>query len=1215
MTGFQHRSKHTLLTLLLGLTVFASGQMPLHAAPGTLTSTPLYLSTAVEPNIVFLTDDSGSMDWTMMTDKADGVYSVISPVWEFPAYYTHPTPDNIYEEWYLANWGATAYVYTLPTHETMDANSAFLTANGYTDWDGVWRMRNSNYNKMYYNPTITYTPWIGVDNGGSTFSNSTPTAARLDPYLPATAANTVNLTTNWAFTSYIAHDINPGWLYSFADTMYPAYYYSWTDTDADGDVDSSDAHTKVEIKASTPNYTGRSSRTDCAAAPSCTYAEEIQNFANWFSYYRRRAHSTKNAIASVVSNINSARVGYGTINDNNNVKIQVASMNSDPASGNKKTLLDKVFSTAPNGGTPLRENMRDIGRYFECKAGNFYGASGASCPIFDSSNGGQCQQNFTILMTDGYYNGSSPDLNSSDGAPDDNTDGDDDTTFDGSSYADTHDNTLADVAMHYYERDLRTALDDEVPTTPGVDDADHQHMVTYTTAFGVSGTLDPNDTKTPGTASDTDPTDGGFSWPDPDNGSLEKIDDLWHASYNGRGQFLSAQNPDQLSSSLTTALADIVGRTSSAAAVAFNSTSLGTGSVVYLARFNSATWSGELLAHSLDPFTGAVSTTPTWNAATALDAQTPSSRIIYSYNDTTNAGVTFKTLNLLSASQQADLNTSPAGTADALGQDRIDYLRGDRSDEGTGNNFRIRSSVLGDIVHANPVFVGIPQMNFPDADPFGTSTDRYSTFKGTSRNGIIYVGANDGMLHGFNETTGQEVMAYVPNILFSNSATEGIHYLTDPGYNHRYYVDLSPSVSDVYVKTTTAGTAGWKTVLIGGLRGGGRGLFALDITDPNDFIDANADDIVMWEFTSNDDPDLGYTYSKPTIVMTNAVDGSSQNRWAAIFGNGYNGSGDGEAKLFIAFLDGGLNGSWTLGSDYIEITTDVGTVGSPNGLSTPAVVDLDGNGTADRVYAGDLEGNMWAIDLSSSSTNSWDIAYAQGSTEKALFNTGGEAITTKPVIARHPTQGTVANNEPNLMVFFGSGQFLVSSDKTSTDTQSMYGVWDDKPNGSALPYDRTDLLSQGFEASTTSTERVPTDVAVNYASQKGWYMDLTDTGERVVVNPKIRGGILFFNTLTPESSACSYGGDGWLMAVKLENGGRPTDSVFDVNNDGEVNATDRISGDTVGGIKFGEGLPAESNFLSDYQYTPGSTGEVAQNKIDTGDSASEGRFSWREIRD
>ncbi len=311
----------------------------------------------------------------------------------------------------------------------------------------------------------------------------------------------------------------------------------------------------------------------------------------------------------------------------------------------------------------------------------------------------------------------------------------------------------------------------------------------------------------------------------------------------------------------------------------------------------------------------------------------------------------------------------------------------------------------------------------PVTAPFPPSAgSRYTDFKNgpaKPRAGVVYAGSNGGMMHGFAETDGEEVLAYIPAELFSTSAGQGLHYLTDPNYGHKYYNDLTPTVSDIYADLGS-GTQ-WQTVLVNGLRGGGRGIFALNVNDPASFSEANAANIMLWEFRDNHDADLGYTYSRPQIARTNA------GTWVAIFGNGYNDNGDGKAKLFILDIAGGADGSWA--GDVIKITTNSGDTGDRNGLATPALADLDGNGTVDRIYAGDLKGQMWAFDLSSTSSGSWGLASVD-----PLFTTkGDEPITSKPTLAKHPTVSSDGTNAPNVMVFFGSGQYLVDSDKTNTD--------------------------------------------------------------------------------------------------------------------------------------------------------------------------------------
>lgn len=1138
------------------------------AAPGTLASAPLYLSTAVEPNIMFLLDDSGSMEWEFL---AQGANDGIPSIGNLNRYYVLPSANNGQDQYYPPD-----FPYTVP--------SVTLVAD-------AWRARSSSFNALYYNPSIVYEPWDGVDaTGAALYTNATPTAARVNPN--NAAAGTLNLTATINFKTWIS-----GWI---ADSVFPAHYYLWTDTNTtpalngNGIVDATDTNVLVEIKPTTVTYTKASTRSDCAGV-TCTYAEEIQNFANWYTYHRKRAYAAKKAVGSLIDKSSGTRMGLYTYN--NGLIKNAASMNT---AANKLALLQSTYSTAmicdPTGcpSTPARTALKALGDLFE----------GGSSPILTATTGGTCQQNFSMVVTDGYWNGGSPGVG--------NTDTDGAGTFDGAPYADTYSDTLADVAMHYYERDLKTGLANKVPTTAGVDNADHQHMVTYTVAFGVIGTLNP---------ATADPKATGFVWPDPTAGDNQKIDDTWHAAYNGRGKFLSAQDPAKLAIAATSVIADIEERSSSAAAVAFNSTSLNQNSVIYQAQFNTVKWSGELLAFALDPNNGNItSTTPIWNAGTQLNSQSPNSRVILTYNPTTNTGIPFTwDTSALSVTQQADLNRGIAA-ADGKGAERVAYLRGDRTHENPPPklDFRKRSSntVLGDIAHSNPVYVGEANLLYPDTAPFPTGSSAYSVFKASkaSRPGVIYVGANDGMLHGFSAATGNEVLAYIPHNLFSANTSEGLHYLTEKTYGHRYYVDLGTTISDAFIASVPGGTVDWKTVLIGSERGGGRGVFALDVTNPSSFSQSGTapDDIVMWEFTH---ADLGYTFSKPAVALM------KNGRWAAIFGNGYNDTGDGKAKLFIVYLDGGLDGVWSAGTDYLTITTDVGSTSARNGLASPNMIDTNADKVVDRIYAGDLEGNIWVFDVSSTTDTSWGVAYKSASAPKPLFtakNAAGtvQPITSKPSVARHVSVANATSNLPNLMVYFGTGQYIATGDTTSTATQTFYGIWDSGLSSNQLPLLRANLTPQTI---TTTATRTVSNTAVAYtasgASQRfGWYIDLNasnaTTGERVVVDSLVRGNEVYFNTLIPNNVPCSFGGSGWSMRVNRDNGGIPGAPVFDTDGNGIVNGSDNVN---VTGEFVNDAIMTESKILGNTAYISTSDGKILQKKVPKIKSAETGRQSWREI--
>jgi len=1164
--------RERIFRILAGLMLSLLGTDLLLAAPGTLAQTPLYVGPAVEPNIVILSDDSGSMDWEVLSrDHLNGGrFTATQPDGSNPSgtgtVKHRDDNDDGNADCTFADGYNDSYIYGVEfsTNSYPDNSTDCYTAD-----EEAWRFRNSDFNLLYFNPSKHYGYWAGVDINGIAYTNAIISHAPNDPYNPTEWIDLAQHNSDYEGPPNrrrISDRDNDGNPDGFR-------YYTWNDIDSDGNFDNGE-ETEYQIRDQSTTIQ--------------------QNFANWFTYHRSREFVAKYAISKAVEGVSGIRLGYGTLNNNNNVNIKVSSMNNYPGVGNKKILYDRLFQTTSRRGTALRENLRDIGRYFECVTNNFFAASGADCPILPAQAFGQCQKNVSILITDGFYNGADPGVGNTDGSRSD-------SAYDNGNYADDLSDTLADVAMHYYERDLRTDLANEVPPS-GTNRATHQHMTTFTIAFGVTGDLDPNGTKT-ATATDTDPTNSAFAWPSSITANASKIDDLWHAAFNGRGAFFSAQTPDALTVAIRSAVASAAKGSSSSTTIAFNTTTLNTGTVIYQARFNpSQDWKGELIASRLN-LDGTIATTPLWNTGTQLNNQAHSNRQVITYKDDSTlanaGGIPFKTLTNLSVSQQADLNTGPAAV-DSNGQARLDYLRGDRSNESSDLSFRNRTHVLGDIVHSNPVYVGKPQMNYPDATPFGDG--HYSSYKASnlSRTGLIYVGANDGMLHAFHEDSGNAVFSYIPSSLFSSSHGKGLHYLTDQNYTHRYYVDLSPTISDVYFHSA------WRTILVGGLRAGGRGLFALDISDPNTLANAenNAANIVLWEFSANDDTDLGYTTSKPTITMM------ENNKWAVVFGNGYN-SSNGEAKLFILYIDEGIDGEWT-SNDYIKITTTVGTSSAPNGLSTPQLIDADGNGKTDRAYAGDLEGNMWAFDLSSTSDNHWEIAYQQGNTLKPLFTATdasgtSQPITSRPVLARqHPTiSGT---HTPNLMVFFGTGQYLVNADKTNINTQSLYGIWD---NGNHS-LGRRHLLAQTVTVDSTTNGRVMSDHSISYSTKHGWYVDLPDSGERIVDSPQIRGGHLFFNTLIPGTELCMPQGSGWLMAISQQSGGGPHKLIFDRNNDGVIDSADQINNYNPAGIKI-DGIPAGFNFLSDRIYILNDAGDIDLRKTNIDRRIGKGRLSWQEI--
>jgi len=960
----------------------------------------------------------------------------------------------------------------------------------------------------------------------------------------------------------------------------------------------------------------RANRTDCAARPTCTYAEEMTNFANWYSYYRLRTNAMKTAAGRAFAELSGGeniRVGYA--------KLKEGSVNIDGVTSNGAMVLGvrpftgaakakwftEFYGTAASGGTPLRETLDYVGQYYSRgdNRGPWASNPEMTSPTELTSAQATCRQSYALLSSDGYWNGNSASTSAA-RANVDSTDGPVIGTwantavspfrdiYGAASGSSNYSNTLADVAMYYWKRDLRNIAND-VPTTTK-DPAFWQHMVTFTLGFGLNGVLDPA-TDLPAL------TAGTKNWP---NGSSNQIDDMWHAAVNGRGTFFSASDPQALSDSLTAVFADIADRTSSAASVAIDTAVTQTSRAIYQARFYSGNWTGTLKEFPIDLNTGVLGA-EVWDAQTQVNAQDwDSGRFIATWDPAGSAGSKFRWADL-TAAQKTLLNAT-----DSRGSDRVDYVRG----KTTLSGFRSRSAgVLGDIVHSSPRYVGGPNKSYTSS-----SYTAYKTGAAATRTPMIYVGANDGMLHAFNASNGTEAFAFVPNALLGQ-----FENFSSPAYVHKYFVDGPITVEDVQISST------WKTVLVGALGGGGKSVYALDITNPTlagaTPADKEADlaSKVLWEFT---DTDLGYVHGEVAVAqMANGA-------WAAIFGNGYNNSGSGEAALYIVNIaDGTLIKKIKVGGGATVI----------NGMAAPLPVDVSGNGIVDYIYAGDLEGNVWKFDVTSAGTGSWASSFVQSGVPKPLFvatdGTNRQPITSRVDVGRHPSGS-------GYMVYFGTGKYLENADNSATgqNTQTFYGIWD--KNTSTVPtFNRTHLLPQTidyqFAATTTlRAARVTSDTPMvwHYTSGNptgspisdylGWYMDLknpntsANEGERVVTNPSLIAGRIIFATFLPPADVCAGGGDSWLMELDAKDGSRLGDSVWDVNKDTSVDASDfyDVNGDgslmlQVSGAGSSVGAVASPTIVNlpggqrQIKILSGSSGQVETIHEAPGDVAR-GRQSW-----
>lgn len=1129
------------------------------AAHAGIASSPLYLTTPVEPNVMFILDDSGSMHWDVVPDNSK-------------VFFTFPRPAVLYGTNYSDYYG----IITLKSGSN-NGVAGFDLTNRYARY-----FRTAQFNPLYYDPAKRYMPWRNAD--GSLMANAVPTAALLNPMKLTEGTRNLTIT-----NSHAAVWINDDGSESEATvSYYPATYFKYKGSVAlTGPTDSNNKSANfdlVEIKSTTPSYPKAAARTDCMGS-TCTYAEEMQNFANWFTYYRSRILASRAGIGNAFSQQGTTlRVGFGAINkgstsvDGVSHKTIIRGVRTFSGTNRENFFTSLYTHNMVPQGTPLRRALDDAGIYYS-RADNS-GPWSETPGTASTAAHLECRQSHTILMTDGYWNGDA----ASTAAAKVNVDGtggptitgpkDKSFTYDAvSPFSDGNSDTLADIAMYYWKRDLRTDLVNAVPTNK-LDVAFWQHMTTFGIGLGVNGSIDP------ATAFKAIEDKTTITWPKPaTNPAL--LDDLLHASVNGRGGFFSAADPDVFAAELAKVLKNIVDRTSSSAAVASNSTQLKSSTHLYQALFKSGDWTGHLKAYPLKA-DGTIGT-EIWDAGEKVP--THGSRNIKTWDGT--AGADF------------------SGTVGALSLDEVNYLRGDDAKEVKhGGAYRNRSSRLGDIINSDPHFVH--DENFGYTGFGGAEGASYSTFMHDkkTRTPVVYAAANDGMLHGFRASDGVELFAFVPNKTLGS-----LPLLLDPAYTHRYFVDGSPTAWDAYFGGT------WKTVLTGSLGAGGKAVYALDITDPDSF-DAGK---VLWEYqghTAAEKDNLGFTLG--AVTTARFPDG----HYWTVFGNGY-ASTSGKSALYMVRVD----------NPSIVKMIVVGS-GPNNGLSTPLLVDSNNDRIVDLVYAGDLKGNLWKFDTSSAVSADWAAAYGA----VPLFQAKDKYGTPQPITVP-PEVGLPPQGATGLAVYFGTGKYFEDGDNITTSVQSIYGIVD--TDGSSGSTDgaftgvshRASLVQQAviFEGTVgDKIVRALSNNAVTYPDSRGWVIDLvtppyppgTPSGERVVSGAMLYMGKLVVQTITPSVSPCDFGGRSFMMLIDPATGGELPAAGFKVKSgtsyidapqvDIGGGVMKHVSGvDSGTGISGGFGAPIKSGDTA-YLPTSGTSGEIGTTVINSG--SLKPRATWRQIQ-
>lgn len=1199
---------------------------------------PLSLTVGVPPNMLLTLDDSGSMRWGFAPDNMAAAYatrrvksSAFNPIYYDPTV-TYRAPI-VFDTNGIERQLSTSFTAAFNNGFNTSAGSVDLSGGNYrVSWDVPITDAPSSYSytsatnyaaptgtvyRLAENPSADF-PACAV-NSLSVGQSKTCTSAGRTVTITRTANTSqrnCTATTNGLPAGACSYDGNTGnYTGTWTRAGVPAYYYTYDPALASNCTTANDNCYRL-------NFVGTS---------------EQQNFANWYSFYRNRALATVSAAALAFYDLSpSVRLSWQSLGN-------CTTFNSTSASSACKINAFKEYSPAHKGqlyawlqsiafdqSTPLPAALKRAGEFLTTSTAWQQNPNGNGNT---TQNTYACRASYHILMTDGQWNSTTtmPNNFRHDAASFTLPDG---KAFSARRpYYDTTAETLADLAMHYWATDLNPNLSNRITAftpfksgdsntdywDPRNDPATWQHMTNFVMGLGLTESL--NNTNIPWAGSTFAGTgyanlaSGAANWPAASSGSSNNVYDLWHAAINSRGEFFSVDSPDAMVQAFDDILKRIADRKSTAARPAINSgqisTDINDNGVVKTVSYQTSyasddNWSGDLkrFEKAWNAASNAFETQQIWSAAANVPGW--GARRIKIAGNTNSGLVDFTWANAGNANTVGSLaywlnrNPESGNAADTLGQQRLEYLRGNRSGEGT--TFRRRTGVLGDFYSSTPAVVLGARYLVNVANSL-ESTTTYTAFAETAaqRTPRVYVGGNDGMLHGFNALTGVEEFAFIPSAVFNK-----LNKLTGSNYSHEFYVDGSPVVADVFNGSE------WRTILVGTLKAGGRSIFALDVTTPGS-------EKLLWEFDDSDLPadalvKMGYSFSQPTIARLH--NGS----WGVVFGNGYDSAGNTNGKAALFILDA-LQGT-VLRSLEVQ-----GVEGVANGLSTPKLGDYNADGIADYAYAGDLQGNLWRFNLlrggrseedpftsdddGEGAIDAFSVSYDGAPLFSATFNNTRQPITSAPSLILHPSTS-------GYLVVFGTGKFYETGDKEGNKSiaQTVYGIWDKQTRGESASdpnISRSSLQAQSISTQTTvsaedgSTRqgRVISNNNVDWTTQNGWYLNLVQSdGEMVVENLSQLGRTLFFQSLVPNTDPCGDGASNWTYALNPFTGGRTSRNSFSYTPTSDV-GTSNISAIRQDGEGGGT---ITQNSDSSFQYC---TGQECTNIYP--DPSSIGRQTWRRV--
>lgn len=1093
-----------------------------------LAQKPLIASTGSRPapNVMLTMDTSGSMNFRHMPEGSTKVNGETIAVESGRTWRVHP--DDTY-----ADGVQTAGHMPAKKNETDDAKLLRQI-----------KLRSPDINTIYYDPKQRYTPWA---SGPSThYPEASFTKAYINPLKQGSGDKSIDLSVKYVETERVCVE-GPKWnCQKYEDRIvtevWPGLYYLLRAGANPGVTSNYDMYDVNDAASRT--FTRYPNRTDCAADP-CTQAEERKNFANWFVYYRFRMLLAKAALSEAFHNRdNNVRVGWTTIKFASQIGNRFSINNTtgpaypknagDPwgpiqspikplTAANRQALLTSIQEWEAEGSTPLRIALDQVGKYFMNTSAH---SPWHDDPVAGGGNQASCRRSVNILTTDGYYN-DTIDLNeykdyaSQIGA--DDLVGDLDQKLErpyrdkASATATGYSNTLADFAYKYWKTDLQPTTADN-PGIPdnvdikGKDTATWQHLTQFTMGIGVSGFYDSSNPDAVGSDFYKLTNDPNTSWQDPASSDPAKTDDLWHAAVNSRGDFYSVKDAQSLSAAVTKILDDTTKASRSEAGVALASTSFQVDNFKYVPSYTTVDWIGELSAYKLDIAGKQVTDTPAWKASSAMPA--PNARSLWIWNPDSGTTSEFR-WNTMGATNRGNLTQST--------EDLVNYLRGDKSKEGPGTAtrpFRPREGSLPDFINSSPAVL------------------KYS---GSS---LIFMGGNGGYLHAFSSVDGREVFGFVPRGVLPN-----LHLLSKQNYDHRYFVDGPIALGNADIVTTSNNqtvTTTPRAVLVGALGAGGKGVYALNVTNAS----AAGQPVVMWDHTASTSNDIGHIFSLPEIGQL------PNGAWKVFVGNGVD-STNGSAALLVI--------------DVATGTIDTVTVngGAANGLGGVKLVRKNGKVLA--AYAGDLNGNLWRFDYNAADGGKMVAGYGGQPLFTAVNGTTRQPITATPAVFYMPRSPRLLNG--GNLILFGTGKLLTEADRTDASVQSVYGVLDKIPettssSGETPPSITRDVMDQVKVTESTAAgffDVIPAKAAVAPDRWMGWFMDLiipgatTTASQRLIYPVTALKDFALLTTLAPANAAAECGtdsGKGYVFLLPARSGEQHSLPVLDTNGDGLIDGSD-----------------------------------------------------------